>query len=120
MHRILDGAGAILLNATIIAGQQHGPFRQRDEDGIVHLELDRQLDLAAIVVITDGLDIRRHLAQHRRVFVGVESRHLEVGGQRDLQHVDLFIRRPKGLRVRAAQRHQSRIEFLPDGGISVA
>src|SRR3954464_14579951 len=37
MHRFLDGDGAVLGDAAVIAGQQHRPLGERDEDGIVTL-----------------------------------------------------------------------------------
>ena len=51
--------------------------------------------------------------------IAVEARHLEVGRQRHLQHVDLLVRRADRLRVRAAQRHGRGIEAVPHGGIGI-
>ena len=44
VHRFLDGDRAVRSDAAVIAGQQHRPFRQRHENRVVHLELDRQID----------------------------------------------------------------------------
>ncbi len=49
-----------------------------------------------------------------------KARRFEVGRQPDLQHVDFFFGRAESLRVRAAQRHQRRVETVPDSGIGVA
>src|SRR5712664_3917852 len=46
MHRLLGGPHAVLGDAAVIAGEQHRPLGERDENRIVHLELHRQLDLA--------------------------------------------------------------------------
>ena len=49
--------------------------------------------------------------------VGVEARHLEIGRQRDLQHIDLLARRADRLRVGAAQRQAARLEIVPHRGV---
>ncbi len=46
-----------------------------------------------------------------------EARHLEIGGQRNLQHVDLLARRADRLRVGAAQRQAPGLEIVPHRGV---
>ena len=102
MYRILYVDSAIFGDTAVIARQQHCPFRKRHEDGIVHLELHRQFDLAVTGVEPHRLDVILQPAENGSVLFGIETRHLEVGGQRDLQHIDLFIRGADRLRVRTA------------------
>ena len=98
----MDVDRAVSRDATVVAGQQHRPFGERDEDRLVHLELDRQVDRAVSRIVADRFDLRLHLAQYRGGGVSGEAGRLEVGRQGDLQHVDLFARRTDRLRVRAA------------------
>ena len=116
MDCVLDRADAVFLDAAIVAGEQHRPFRQRHEHRIVHLQLDRQFDAFK----ARGFYVGLQLSQDRGVCVGFEARRLEVGRQPDLQDVDLFFRRAERLGIGAAQRHELRVEAVPDGGIRVA
>ena len=115
----MDRAHRIGLNAAVVAGHQHAPLGQRHEQRIKHLELDRQLDGLATDVKPDGFNIRLQLTQHPRVIVRLKTRHLEIGRQRHLQHIDPLIDRAKRLRIGAGKRHQRRIETRPDIGVSV-
>ena len=47
---------------------------ERHENRVVHLELDRQLDLAVGAVEARGFDVRLEIAQYLRMLVGIESR----------------------------------------------
>ncbi len=100
VHRFLRGAHAVLGDAAVVAGEQHRPFGERHEDRIVHAQLHRQFDLALGRIEAHRVDILLDLAQDGGVFVVVEFGDLEIGRQRDHQHVDLFIRRADRLRVR--------------------
>src|SRR5262249_26286305 len=102
MYRILYVDRAISGDGAILAGQQHRPFRKWHEDGIVPLELQRQFDLAVPGVEPHRLDVILQPAKNGSVLIGIETRDLEVGGQRDLQYVDLFIRRADRLWIGAA------------------
>ena len=51
--------------------------------------------------------------------VVLEAGDLEVGGQRDLQEVDLLLGRPDRLRVGAVQRDALGIEAVPHRGVGV-
>ena len=86
---------------------------------VVHLELHRQFDLAIAGIETDRLDVVLQLPQEGGVLVGIEAGNLEIGRQRNLQHVDLFVRRPDRLRVRTAQRQERGIETVPYGRIGI-
>ena len=46
-------------------------------------------------------------------------RHFKVGRQSHLQHIGRFVRWPKGLRIRAAQRHQARLEAIPNSRLQI-
>jgi hypothetical protein len=114
VHRVLDRAHAVLLHAAVVAGEQHRPLGERHEDRVVHLELDRQLD-GSVPVSKRAASMS--FSSWRRIAVwasDVEARRLEVGRQAHLQHVDLLLGRAESLRIRAAQRHQFRIEAVPD------
>ncbi len=113
VHRLLGGSHAVLGHAAVVAGQQHRPFGERHEDRVVDPQLHRQLDLAFRRVEANRLDVLLELAQDGGALVAVEARDLEVGRQRDLQHVDLLVRRADRLRVRAAQCQQSRDRNCP-------
>src|SRR6516164_5949999 len=43
MDRLLDGNHAVRPDTAVVAGDQHWPFGDRHEKGIVHLELNRDL-----------------------------------------------------------------------------
>jgi hypothetical protein len=63
MDRLLardHGAGP---DAAVVAGHEHWPFGQRHEQGVVDLELHRDLDGAVARVETGSLDVGRQLAQ---------------------------------------------------------
>src|SRR3546814_2384745 len=59
-----------------------------------------------------GVDARFQLPQHRVVLGLGEGGRLEVGRQADVQHVGCLLRRPEGLRVRAAEGHEVGIEAV--------
>ena len=120
VHGFLDRSRGILLDTAIVTGHQHRPFRERHENRVMHLQLDRQIDRAVAWVIADRFDLGLHLAQDRGVLVAIEARRLEVCRQRDLEDVDLVFRRAERLRVRAAQGQQTGFEIPPDGRIGIA
>ena len=119
VHRLLGGAHAVLGDAAIVAGEQHRPFGERHEDRVVDLELDRQLDLALGRVVADRLDLVLQLPQDGGGLLVGEARHLEVGRQRDQEHVDLLVGRADRLRVRAVERDGGGIERVPHARIRI-
>jgi len=73
VDRVADGDHPFRSDAGVVAGEPHAPLGEWHEDGIVNLELHRQLDLAAAVLEADRLDAGGDRAQHRRVR-GVSNR----------------------------------------------
>ena len=120
MHGILDRAHAVLLDAPIVPGEEHRPFCKGHEDRFVHPELHGELDLTAGRIEANGIDILRQAPQQRGMRRRLEPRRLEVRRQPHLQHVDFLVGRAECLRIRAAQRHQRRIEGVPDRRVGVA
>ena len=120
MHGILDGAHPGLGNAAVVARHQHRPLRQGHEYRVVHLELHRQVELLRPGVEARRCDVRFQPAQDCGMRGRGEMRRLEVGGQAHLKHIHFFFRRAEGLRVGAAERHERRVEAVPDRGIGVA
>ena len=115
MHRVADRLRLVQRDAAVIAGQQHRPFGQRHEQRIEHLELHRHV----LAVELHRVDVGFQLAQQPVVCLVCECRGLEIGRQADMQHIRRLFRRPEGLRIGRAQRHQSRLEALPHLGIGV-
>ncbi len=84
------------------------------------LESDRNLYQGIPGVVTCGVDVSLETPKDLRRLIALEARRLEVGGKAHLQHVLRLIRRTERLRIGTGQRHERRIEVLPDAGVGVA
>jgi hypothetical protein len=113
MHRFLRGSHAVLGDTPIVAGHQHGPFRQWHEKRVVKTQLHRQLDLALRSIETNRIDILLDITKDLVALLAVKARNLEVGRQSHLQYVGLLLRRPDRLRIGAAQCQRAGIEAVP-------
>ncbi len=109
MHRVADRLRFVRRDAAVVAGQEHRPFRQRHEQRIEHLELDRNV----VAIEPHRVDVGFQIAQHPVMRLVLEYRSLEVGRQADVKHVRRLFRRTERLRIGRAQRYQPRREALP-------
>ncbi len=119
MNRLLNRLHGLVQHATVVAGQQHAPFGQGHEKRLVQFELDRNIQRLAIHGPARSGDVGVQLGQHGVVRRTCELRHFEVGRQSHLQDIGRFVRWPKGLRIRAAQRHQARLEAIPNSRLQI-
>ena len=80
MHRLADGNHLLRADAAVVAGDQHRPFRERHEERVVHLELDRELQ-TLLPGRSARLDVGLEVVQHRGRRVGSKRATLKLVGR---------------------------------------
>ena len=119
MNGLPGGARAVVGDASVISGHQHGPLRQGNEDRVVYSQLHQQFNIALGRIEARSTDFAFQPSDDFVPLLDVEAGDLEIRGQRHLQYIGLFARRPYRLRAWTAERHHARVEIVSHGRLRI-